>query len=175
MDAKSSNCNGHPRNSNFFTSSPIAVSSGDLECYDNIIITTPSSSMEKVKDAFYYGNGHAKVTRYHSYGHVARSARCHADSAHELSPCCCCRAVTMASRRHRRLTAVCAALTLRVKVTLRFLAVFFVLLALAESLLTVAVYLGYSRGTYLRRVRWHSNGSLTLEDLRYDDAFENFL
>ncbi|KAK7108727.1 beta-1,4-N-acetylgalactosaminyltransferase bre-4-like [Littorina saxatilis] len=50
--------------------------------------------------------------------------------------------------------------------TLRFIAVFVLLLCAAESLLSIAVYLGYNGGTYLQRVNVHKNGSLSFAEFR---------
>nr|KAG5704979.1 hypothetical protein BaRGS_022821 [Batillaria attramentaria] len=48
----------------------------------------------------------------------------------------------------------------------RFAAVFVLLLCAAETFLTMAVYLGYSGGTYLRRVSWNRDGSLTYSEFQ---------
>lgn len=84
------------------------------------------------------------------------------------APCSssCCRPVHAASRRSGRTGQLCLAVAARARRTLRFLLVFCLLLVLAEALLTVAVFAGYGGATYLRRVRWHADGSLTLEELR---------
>ena len=49
---------------------------------------------------------------------------------------------------------------------LRFAAVFLLLLCAAESLLSLAVYLGYGGGTYLQRVSWHRDGSLSFAEFQ---------
>lgn len=51
------------------------------------------------------------------------------------------------------------------KKTLRFAGIFLLLLCAAETFLSLAVYMGYSGGTYLRRVSWRRDGSMTFSDL----------
>ncbi|KAL8574227.1 hypothetical protein ACOMHN_038819 [Nucella lapillus] len=50
--------------------------------------------------------------------------------------------------------------------TLRFLFIFVLLLCAAELLLSLAVYLGYSGGTYLQRVRWYKDGTLSVDQFQ---------
>ncbi|XP_076444834.1 beta-1,4-N-acetylgalactosaminyltransferase bre-4-like [Babylonia areolata] len=70
------------------------------------------------------------------------------------------------SRTYLNTRVQCHRLMTPIRRTLRFVVVFLLLLCAAESLLSLAVYLGYSGGTYLQRVHWHKDGSLTFAEFQ---------
>ena len=77
---------------------------------------------------------------------------------------------TLSPRSSRTSTRVASCLwnrlVLPTRRALRCVAVFLLLLCAAESLLSLAVYFGYRGGTYLRRVDWHRDGSLSFAEFQ---------
>ncbi|XP_025098511.1 beta-1,4-galactosyltransferase 4-like [Pomacea canaliculata] len=50
------------------------------------------------------------------------------------------------------------------KRSIRYVCVFFLLLCVAEALLSLAVYFGYNGGTYFRHIKWYKDGKISFSD-----------